>query len=103
MSATVAALVNCFRQTVGNCLVPSNPQQMSAAAIYSRQLQLLGVTDPEYNVLNEALYCREGWVGTTTRWAGPAFPVVASALPTGRTRRISPHGLLHGAARVRHG
>ena len=67
MNATLAALENCFRETVGNCLERSDEQQMGAAIGYSRQLQLLGVTDPEFNVLNEDLYCSGNWAGTTTR------------------------------------
>jgi len=67
MSATVAAMENCFRQTVGNCLDRNNAEQMRTAILYSRQLQLLGVTDEQYNAFNEDLYCSGGWVGTTTR------------------------------------
>jgi len=48
--AVIAALENCFRQTVGECLDRSNPQQMRDASGYSRQLALFGITDPEYNV-----------------------------------------------------
>jgi hypothetical protein len=65
--AVVAAWENCFRQTLGECLKRSNPQQIEQASIYSRRLALLGIEDPEYNWVNPDLYCEGGWIGTTTR------------------------------------
>jgi hypothetical protein len=65
--AVVAALENCFRQTVGECLKSSDTQKIKEAAGYSRSLALMGIEDPEYNVANPDLYCNGGWIGTATR------------------------------------
>jgi hypothetical protein len=67
MNALVKATENCFRQTKGDCLDTSNPQQMSDAATYSHTLEVLGVHDPAYNPLNPDNHCKLDWNGTATR------------------------------------
>lgn len=70
-STYIAALENCWGETVGDCLDNGDTTQVRKAFGYARQLALLGVNDPRYDPTNPSYYCAS-WAGTASASGAPS-------------------------------